>query len=54
VNERGNSVSRIDPSTGKVVGDEIRVGSTPVGIASGGGSIWVANNGDDTVSRIDP
>ena len=26
----------------------------PLGVAYGNGSIWVANSGDGTVSRIDP
>ncbi len=30
------------------------VGRAPVGIAYGAGSVWVANSGDGTVSRIDP
>jgi serine/threonine-protein kinase len=54
VNEGGNSVSRIDPKAGKVVGSPIRVGKTPVGIAAGAGSVWVTNNASDTVTRIDP
>ena len=29
------------------------VGAAPIGVASGHGSIWVANSGDGTVSRID-
>jgi YVTN family beta-propeller protein len=34
--------------------DSIDVGNEPSGIAVGGGSVWVANSGDGTVSRIDP
>ena len=54
VNERSNSVMRIDPERAKVVGKPIRVGKLPVGIASGAGSLWVSNNGSDNVTRIDP
>ena len=32
----------------------IVVGDTPVGVVFGGGSVWVANRFDGTVSRIDP
>src|SRR5919201_3962144 len=32
----------------------IQVGSSPVNLAFGSGSIWVSNNGSGTVSRIDP
>src|SRR5262249_44468385 len=32
----------------------IAVGSRPRGVAWGDGSVWVANSGDGTVSRIDP
>src|SRR6476661_8978218 len=32
----------------------VPVGQSPPGIAYGAGSIWVANTGDGTVSRIDP
>jgi streptogramin lyase len=32
----------------------IDVGAEPSGVAAGGGSVWTANSGDGTVSRIDP
>ena len=32
----------------------IEVGSGPLGVAVGAGSVWVANHCDGTVSRIDP
>lgn len=35
-------------------GDPVQVGQSPDGLAYGAGSVWVANNGDDSVSRIDP
>ncbi|MFC8429973.1 ABC transporter substrate-binding protein [Streptomyces sp. NPDC057253] len=35
-------------------GPPVRVGQSPDGLAYGAGSVWAANNGDDSVSRIDP
>jgi len=32
----------------------IAVGRSPEGVAVGAGSVWVANSGDGTISRIDP
>jgi YVTN family beta-propeller protein len=32
----------------------IPVGRSPAGVTVGAGSIWVANSGDGTVTRIDP
>ncbi len=43
----------VDTESARVV-DTVEVGSGPVAIVSGHGSIWVANAEDDTVSRIDP
>jgi DNA-binding beta-propeller fold protein YncE len=54
VNERSNNVMRINPKTAKVVGEPIRVGNTPVGIAAGARSLWVTNNRSDNVTRINP
>lgn len=48
-----NAVGAIDPKTNKLVAS-IPVGKTPVDVASGFGSIWVANQDDGTVTRIDP
>jgi YVTN family beta-propeller protein len=47
-----NAVGAIDPKTNKLVAS-IPVGKTPATIASGFGSIWVANQDDSTVTRID-
>ena len=47
-----NAVGVIDPQTNKLVAS-IPVGKTPVAIAYGLGSIWVANQDDGTVTRID-
>ncbi len=43
----------VDPESARVV-DTVEVGSGPVAIVSGHESIWVANAGDDTITRIDP
>jgi YVTN family beta-propeller protein len=34
--------------------DVINVGKRPVGLATGGGSVWVANGGERSISEIDP
>lgn len=46
-----NAVLRIDPATGAISG-VVRVGTKPAGLASGEGSIWVANFDDKTVQPI--
>jgi class 3 adenylate cyclase/streptogramin lyase len=48
-----NSVGIIDPGSGDIVG-QVPVGRTPVDIAFGEGSLWVANQDGGTVSKIDP
>jgi YVTN family beta-propeller protein len=35
-------------------GDPSRVGKRPARLATGGGSVWVANGGERTISEIDP
>jgi YVTN family beta-propeller protein len=47
-----NQVALIDPETGRVV-DAIQVGTRPDSVAAGGGSVWVGNLDDKTVTRID-
>jgi serine/threonine protein kinase len=49
-----NSVVRIDSKT-NAFGEGVRVGEDPTGIAVGeDGDVWVINQGDSTVNRIDP
>ena len=48
-----NSVGIIDADSEKLV-DEVAVGERPGAVAVGGGSVWVANTEDKTLSRIDP
>jgi len=50
---RAHSVAVIDPATNAVVANR-RIGGWPIPIERGGGFLWAANTGDDTVSRIDP
>lgn len=51
---QGNAVAEIDPGSNKVVGQVPNVGARPGPIASGSGSLWVANLDDQSVARIDP
>jgi YVTN family beta-propeller protein len=47
-----NSVAIIDPNG--AMHDAIPVGQSPTALAYGFGSLWVANSGGNTVSRINP
>jgi YVTN family beta-propeller protein len=49
----GDSVARIDPKTNHLVGRPVRTGASPQSLATGGGSLWVANHDARTVTRID-
>ena len=46
-------VLRIDETTGHV-GNVIRTGSAPGRVTAGGGSVWVEDESDHTITRIDP
>jgi DNA-binding SARP family transcriptional activator/streptogramin lyase len=48
-----NSLVKLDPNTGKVL-DVIKVGRQPVAVAAAGDAVWVSNNEDETVTRVDP
>ncbi|MDQ4144584.1 MAG: hypothetical protein M3198_12740, partial [Actinomycetota bacterium] len=48
-----DAVVRIDPSSNEPVGAPLPVGDDPQGIAYGEGKLWVANQGDDTITEID-
>jgi predicted Ser/Thr protein kinase len=48
-----NSVVRIDPAKGEVVGRPIEVGRSPFAIAAHGKSAWVTNLAGASVTRID-
>lgn len=47
-----DSVGAISPARGAIIAN-VRVGSSPSGVAAGADSVWVANYNDNTVSRID-
>jgi YVTN family beta-propeller protein len=49
----GNTVSRIDPASGKVTAT-IKVGRGPRAIVIQEGVVWVANSLGNSISRIDP
>lgn len=49
-----NSVGRIDPATGELVGAIPTAGSGPAAMVWFDGSLWVANTTSRTVARIDP
>jgi YVTN family beta-propeller protein len=48
-----HSVAVVDPATNSVVAD-LRIGGWPRAVIRGGGYVWVARTGDDTLVRIDP
>jgi YVTN family beta-propeller protein len=48
-----NEVIAVDPATNRAV-RRVRVGRGPSALAIGAGSVWVANSGDGSVSRIVP
>jgi YVTN family beta-propeller protein len=49
----GDGVARIDPRTNRLAGRPVRTGASPQSLATGGGSLWVANHDARTVTRID-
>ena len=44
---------RLDPATGDVVA-RIDLGGRPWGVATAGGAVWIANETDGTITRVDP
>ena len=50
---RSNVVAEIDPGDGSL-GGQVELGGPPSAIAVGPDAIWVADDRDGTVSRIDP
>ena len=49
---QNDSVIQIDPRTNRASA-AVKVGSNPIALAVGEGAVWVANQGDHTLSRID-
>lgn len=47
-----NSVAAIDPASNRVTA-AVTVGARPTAIVYGSGSLWVANEDDETISRVD-
>ena len=47
-----NSVGLIDPA-GERITKQIPVGKSPTAVTEGGGSVWIANAADGTVTRVD-
>jgi peptide/nickel transport system substrate-binding protein len=47
-----NAVGRIDPDS-RLITAQYGVGKSPSAIVGGGGSVWIANAADGTVSRVD-
>ena len=52
--ERKGSLIRIDPTENEWTGEVFSVGDAPQGIVVGAGSIWVADQESDTVTRLTP
>jgi YVTN family beta-propeller protein len=48
------TVARINPSTNELLARDIVSGTAPAAMAAGEGSVWVANSGESTVSRLNP
>ena len=48
-----DSLAIIDPAANAVTG-AVPVGADPVAVAFGDGALWVADGGDQTVTRVDP
>jgi len=51
-NATDNTVSVVDAAS-MSARRTLRVGSSPIAFAAAGGAMWVANQGDSTISRID-
>jgi YVTN family beta-propeller protein len=47
-----NTVGLMDPDSGRIT-KQIPVGKAPSAVVNGGGSVWIANAADGTVTRID-
>ena len=47
------SVVRIDPRRGRVIGQPVPVGLNPVAVDVSHGSAWVTSVGDGNLTRID-
>jgi DNA-binding beta-propeller fold protein YncE len=52
-NGLADEVVRVNPKTGKLIGQPVPVGRNPYAVAAHGSSAWVTSLGDSTVTRID-
>jgi streptogramin lyase len=52
--EQDGTLTRLNPTTGDVVGRPLAVGGRPSGVAVGAGSVWVSDPPRGAVLRIDP
>lgn len=52
--ERTGSLIRIDPTETEWTGEVFQVGDGPQGVVVGAGSVWVADQESDTVTRLTP
>jgi DNA-binding SARP family transcriptional activator len=50
---KAHSLAVVDPASNAVVADLV-IGGWPRGLATGGGFVWAARTGADTVLRVDP
>jgi class 3 adenylate cyclase/streptogramin lyase len=48
-----NQVGRIDPGSGDITA-AFAAGSSPTAVAAGEGAVWVASEGSQTITRLDP
>ena len=48
-----DSLVAFDPTSGRVVGDPIKVGRVPTGVVASGDAIWVANSGSQSLTWVD-
>jgi streptogramin lyase len=53
-NSESDSVTRIDPESGEVVGRPLPAGRGPTSVAFGAGAVWVTNPAANRVTRVDP
>ncbi len=47
------TAARIDPATNKTIGETVKVGKAPDGVAAAKKVAWVASTGDDKVRRVE-
>jgi YVTN family beta-propeller protein len=53
VGQSAGGVAEVDPTSNRIV-TKFPVGNSPSSIATGSGSVWIADDVDNTVTRIDP